>query len=42
MRFAWMSLYWFLFTDVFIRLVSMGYLPDVNTWHGITWIADFH
>ncbi len=42
MRFAWMSLYWFLFTDVFIRLMSMGYLPDINTWNGISWIADFH
>lgn len=42
MRFAWMSLYWILFSDVFIRLMSMGYLPDINTWNGISWIADFH
>ncbi len=42
MRFAWMSLYWILFSDLYIRLVSMGVLPDLNTWHGLTWITDFH
>jgi hypothetical protein len=28
--------------DLYIRLVSMGVLPDINTWSGITWISDFH
>lgn len=32
MRFAWMSLIWVAFTDVYVRLVSMGVLRDFNTW----------
>lgn len=42
MRFAWLSLYWILFSDIYIRAVSMGFIPDVNTWHGVTWITGFH
>jgi hypothetical protein len=41
MEFAWVSLFWFLGTDIFVRGVSMGLFPDVNTWHGVTWVADF-
>lgn len=41
MLFAWLSLYWILFTDVYIRLVSMGVIPDVNTWGGLTMVGDF-
>jgi hypothetical protein len=32
MRFAWMSLFWVAFTDVYVRLVSMGVVRDFNTW----------
>ncbi len=32
MQFAWMSLLWVGFTDVYVRLVSMGILHDFNTW----------
>ena len=32
MQFAWMSLYWILFGDIYIRLVSMGVITDINTW----------
>jgi hypothetical protein len=32
MNFAWASLGWFLLTDLYIRLCSMGYLADLNTW----------
>ena len=32
MRFAWMSLFWVGFTDVYVRLVSMGVITDFNTW----------
>ncbi|MGB5811491.1 MAG: hypothetical protein WBG86_13215 [Polyangiales bacterium] len=32
MRFAWMSLFWVGFTDVYVRLVSMGVITDLNTW----------
>jgi hypothetical protein len=34
MRWAWVSLYWILGTDVYIRLVSMGMITDLNTWAG--------
>ena len=37
--FAWTSLYWFLFADVYIRLLSMGVIPDLNTWQGVTWMG---
>jgi hypothetical protein len=39
MNFAWTSLYWFLFADLYIRLLSMGYVPDINTWQGVTWMG---
>lgn len=42
MLFAWSSLLWIAFADIYIRLVSMGIVPDINTWHGVTWIGDFH
>jgi len=29
---AWMSLFWVAFSDVYVRLVSMGLLHDLNTW----------
>lgn len=32
MNFAWMSLLWVAFTDVYVRLVSMGVIRDFNTW----------
>ncbi len=32
MRFAWLSLIWVMVTDVYIRLVSMGVIHDLNTW----------
>jgi hypothetical protein len=30
--FAWMSLFWVGFTDIYIRLTSMGIITDLNTW----------
>jgi hypothetical protein len=41
MLFAWSSLLWIAFSDIYIRAVSMGFLPDVNTWSGVTWIGQF-
>jgi hypothetical protein len=32
MQFAWMSLVWVMVTDLYVRLLSMGYLHDLNTW----------
>lgn len=32
MLFAWCSLFWVGFTDLYIRLVSMGVITDLNTW----------
>jgi len=32
MNFAWASLFWVGFTDVYVRLVSMGVIHDWNTW----------
>ena len=32
MNFAWASLIWVGFTDVYVRLVSMGVITDLNTW----------
>lgn len=31
-QFAWASLYWILFADAYVRLVSMGVITDLNTW----------
>ncbi len=31
-NFAWISLCWVGFTDVYVRLVSMGVINDLNTW----------
>lgn len=33
MNFAWISLFWVMFTDVYVRLVSMGVIRDLNTWN---------
>jgi hypothetical protein len=33
MEFAWVSLFWVAFADVYVRLVSMGHLHDVSTWN---------
>lgn len=32
MRFAWLSLFWVAFTDVYVVLVSSGTVRDLNTW----------
>jgi hypothetical protein len=32
MMFAWLSLFWVAFTDIYVRLVSMGVIKDLNTW----------
>jgi hypothetical protein len=32
MYWAWVSLFWVGFTDVYVRLVSMGVIRDLNTW----------
>jgi len=32
MQFAWVSLVWVMVTDLYIRLVAMGHLTDLNTW----------
>ncbi len=32
MLFAWLSLIWVGFTDVYVRMVSMGHITDLNTW----------
>ncbi len=32
MLFAWLSLFWVVFTDVYIQLVSRGVITDLNTW----------
>jgi hypothetical protein len=32
MEFAWLSLFWVAFSDLYVRLVSMGVLHDVSTW----------
>lgn len=32
MLFAWLSLFWVGFTDVYVRLVSSGIIHDPNTW----------
>jgi hypothetical protein len=34
-RWAWSSLIWVALTDLYIRLVAWGVLPDFNTWTGI-------
>jgi hypothetical protein len=33
MQFAWLSLFWVMFTDLYVRLVSMGVITDLNTWN---------
>ncbi|MEM7244004.1 MAG: succinate dehydrogenase [Acidobacteriota bacterium] len=33
MQFAWMSLFWVGFSDLYVRLVSMGIWTDYNTWN---------
>lgn len=35
MLFAWISLFWVGFSDFYVRMVSMGYITDFNTWPGI-------
>jgi hypothetical protein len=30
--FAWTSLFWVGFTDLYVRLVSMGVITDLNSW----------
>jgi hypothetical protein len=35
MKFAWLSLGWILVTDIYIRLLSMGIIHDLNTWGGL-------
>jgi hypothetical protein len=33
MQIAWMSLGWVTFTEFYVRMVSMGYIHDFNTWN---------
>ena len=33
MNFAWVSLFWVAFSDIYVRLVSMGIIRDLNTWN---------
>jgi hypothetical protein len=33
MQFAWASLVWVMVTDLYVRLVSMGKITDLNTWN---------
>jgi hypothetical protein len=33
MQFAWLSLFWVMFADLYVRLVSMGVITDLNTWN---------
>lgn len=33
MQLAWISLFWVGLTDLYVRLVSMGVITDLNTWH---------
>jgi hypothetical protein len=33
MQIAMLSLFWVAFTDFYVRMVSMGYLHDLNTWN---------
>jgi hypothetical protein len=33
MQFAWASLVWVMFTDLYVRLCSMGVITDLNTWN---------
>lgn len=35
-EFAWASLWTILLCDVYIRLFSMGLIPDINTWEGVS------
>ncbi len=30
--FAWLSLIWIMIADFYVRMVSMGYITDLNTW----------
>jgi hypothetical protein len=32
MKIAWISLGFVMFTDIYIRSVSNGLIPDLNTW----------
>jgi hypothetical protein len=32
MLFAWLSLVWVMVSDLYVRLVSMGVIEDLNTW----------
>ena len=32
MQFAWASLIWVMVADLYVRLCSMGYIHDFNTW----------
>ena len=31
-RFAWLSMIWIMIADFYVRMVSMGYINDPNTW----------
>ena len=32
MQWAWASLFWVAFSDLYVRLLSMGLLHDFSTW----------
>jgi hypothetical protein len=42
MLFAWASLGWIFLCDVYVRLLSMGVIPDVNTWQGVAYMTGGH
>ncbi len=29
---AWVSLFWVAFSDLYVRLLSMGLIHDISTW----------
>ena len=33
MEFAWLSLVWVMVADLYVRLLSMGVITDLNTWN---------
>ena len=32
MMWAWISMIWVAFTDIYIRMLASGYWVDINTW----------
>jgi hypothetical protein len=40
-EFAWSSLVAIFAADAYIRLFAHGWIPDLNTWHGLSWVTEF-